>query len=130
VALGTPGEVTKGLGELSSGEVAHVARVLGVNSWVLPLEGVKRWRVNRRCEYLELDDTLLKRGGGVSALDSGEELVMAAQERGIDTHEKGESEVREALDTWVKVTEALGGVKPRLWLLRPESWAKVIEKKA
>ncbi|KAF8250259.1 hypothetical protein K440DRAFT_581149 [Wilcoxina mikolae CBS 423.85] len=129
--LGEPGgEVGRGVGELSSGEVEHVAKVLGVSSWFIPLEGVKRWRVNHRCEYLELDDTLMKRGGGVRALDSGEELVMAAQERGIDTYEKNESEVREALDMWVKVTEALGGVKPGVWLLRPESWGKIVEKKA
>ncbi|KAF8543031.1 hypothetical protein BDD12DRAFT_822541 [Trichophaea hybrida] len=124
------GEVGRGIGQLSGGEVEHVAKVLGVSRWYIPFEGVKRWRVNRRCEYLELDDTLMKRGGGVKALDSGEELVMAAQERGIDTYEKKEGEVREALDMWVKVTEALGGVKPGVWLLRPESWGKIVEKKA
>ena len=113
------------LEQLSSAEVAHVAKVLGVDSVLLPLEGLRRYRVAKRVEYLALDDALLQRGGGAEALDSGEELVMAAQERGIDTFGRKEREIRDALGSWEKVTKSVGGVKPGVWLLRPESWAQV-----
>jgi len=33
--------------------------------------------------YLDLDDILLARGGGPRMLDSGEELKMAAVDRGL-----------------------------------------------
>jgi len=115
----------KELNELSGTEVAHVSKVLGVDSVLLPLKALRRLRVGRRVEYLSLDDTLLQRGGGAEALDSGEELLMAAQERGIDTFGRKEREIRDALGNWEKVTKAVGGIKPGVWLLKPENWAQV-----
>jgi len=113
---------------LSLTEVQHVATVLGVAGRVgRLLERLVRWRVDRRIEYLTLDTELLRRGGGVRAIDAGEELVMAAQDRGISTLGKPEEEVRRELESWMKVTEALGGVKPGIWLVRPESWGVFIE---
>lgn len=70
-------------------ELLHVSNVLGITStkWPgalgLPPTAWVRIRVRRRVEYLEIDDTLLERGGGVDALDGGEELRMAAVERGL-----------------------------------------------
>ncbi|KAI5855433.1 hypothetical protein BZA05DRAFT_318686, partial [Tricharina praecox] len=110
------------LGQLNSEELRHVARVLGVDSLLLPLEGLRRHRVAKRVEHLALDDALLQRGGGVEALDAGEELVMAAQERGIDTFGRQERDIRDALAGWEKVTKAVGGVRAGVWLLKPETW--------
>lgn len=75
--------------ELGRGELLHCCHVLGLHSpkWPealsLPPIGWLRFRLRRRIEYLELDDTLLERGGGPKALDAGEELKMAAVERGL-----------------------------------------------
>lgn len=112
---------------LNSAEVKHVARVLEVDSWVLPLETLRRFRVAKRERYLEMDDILLRRGGGVKALDGGEELMMAVQERGIDTVNKTETQLRNELEVWVRMTELLGGVKAGMWLMKPESWVRVVD---
>lgn len=77
---------------LNKEELLHVSNVLGLHSpkWPVALSLPPTWwlrfRVQRRVEYLELDDTLLERGGGPKALDAGEELKMAVVERGMYTH--------------------------------------------
>lgn len=74
---------------LDKKELLHVSHVLGLHSpkWPaalsLPPAGWLRFRVRRQMEYLELDDTLLERGGGPKELDTGEELKMAVVERGM-----------------------------------------------
>lgn len=74
---------------LDKGELLHVSNVLGLHSpkWPaalsLPPTVWLRFKVRRQVEYLELDDTLLERGGGPTALDTGEELKMAVVERGM-----------------------------------------------
>lgn len=81
--------VEKATDGLDREELLHVSNVLGLHStkWPgalgLPPTGWLRWKVRRRVEYLELDDTLLERGGGPTALDGGEELKMAVVERGM-----------------------------------------------
>ncbi|KAA8899249.1 hypothetical protein FN846DRAFT_758744, partial [Sphaerosporella brunnea] len=106
----------KGLDQLSSQELAHVATVLRVN-WFL-----RKWRLKRHVEYLDHDSALLLRGGGVDGIASGEELTMAAEDRGISTYGKKEEEIRDTLRDWERVVKALGGVRPGAWLVRPESW--------
>lgn len=74
---------------LDKEELLHVSNVLGLHSpkWPaalsLPPTVWLRFKVRRQMEYLELDDTLLERGGGPEALDAGEELKMAVVERGM-----------------------------------------------
>lgn len=110
---------------LNEHEVKHVAKVLGVYSRWVPLDMVNRHRVRRWVEYLAHDDMLMRKHGGVEKIAGGEELLMAAQERGIDTHEKEEEEVRSSLQEWEKVTAALGGVDACVWLVKPASWRKI-----
>lgn len=77
---------------LNKEELLHVGNVLGLHSpkWPavlsLPPTWWLRYRVRRHMEYLELDDTLLERGGGPTALNGGEELKMAVVERGMYAH--------------------------------------------
>lgn len=84
--------VVKTAESLNKEELLHVSNVLGLHSpkWPaalsLPPAGWLRFRVRRQMEYLELDDTLLERGGGPTALDAGEELKMAVVERGMYVH--------------------------------------------
>jgi hypothetical protein len=121
--------LSKGLDQLDSTELALVAKVLRLDSpRFLPLPLLWRWRVHRHVEYLQLDSILLERGGGVDMIDSGEELLMAAEERGINTHGRPEDEVRASLRDWEKVVQAVGGVNAGAWLVKPESWGKVVEK--
>ncbi|KAH0609551.1 uncharacterized protein H6S33_013037 [Morchella sextelata] len=113
---------------LGRSELLHVSNVLGITStkWPgalgLPPTAWVRLRVRRRVEYLEIDDTLLERGGGVDALDGGEELRMAAVERGLDVVDKSDRVLREELKHWFAAKERAGGITPALWLTRPSKW--------
>lgn len=77
--------------DLTSNEVLHCSTVLGLHSgkWpsalypFLPPTMWLRFKLWRRLMYLDLDDILLARGGGPRMLDSGEELKMAAVDRGL-----------------------------------------------
>ncbi|CAZ83678.1 unnamed protein product [Tuber melanosporum] len=116
--------------DLTSNEVLHCSTVLGLHSgkWpsvlypFLPPMMWLRFKLWRRLMYLELDDTLLARGGGPGMLDSGEELKMAAVDRGFDTLQKTETRLREELKLWLKAKETAGGMTPALWLTRPIEW--------
>ncbi|KAF2814617.1 uncharacterized protein BDZ99DRAFT_377972 [Mytilinidion resinicola] len=59
-----------------------------------------RWSVKRRCEYLETDDALIRRDGGVAGLND-EEVKIACAERGYETLEKSGVELRRALSRWL-----------------------------
>ncbi|CCX33280.1 hypothetical protein FPQ18DRAFT_339864 [Pyronema domesticum] len=109
-------------GEYQKGE-PDVGVILGFKSI---LEGWKRYQLDKHLQYLETDDMLIRQGGGFKALDSGEELKMAAEERGISTHGKSEGEIRELLAVWEKVTELAGGVKREIWGVKPEEWGKFL----
>ncbi|KAI8939523.1 hypothetical protein NX059_003292 [Plenodomus lindquistii] len=67
--------------------------VFGPPTWVL------RGAVKRKAEYLDMDDRLIVRDGGWSALRK-EEVERACVERGIDVVGKGEAELRKALGGW------------------------------
>ncbi|KAF2501006.1 hypothetical protein BU16DRAFT_522064 [Lophium mytilinum] len=60
-----------------------------------------RWSVRRRFEYLETDDALIRRDGGVAGLND-EEVKIACGERGYETLEKSGVELRRALSKWVR----------------------------
>lgn len=129
---GPANELAKEVSQLGARELAHVATVLGVHSGLLLLllpllpPAVNRWHVARRLDYLSLDDTLLARGGGVPALDSGEELLMAAQDRGIDTFQRADDQVRDALERYFAFVRGAGGgrVRAGLWLVPPQHWPR------
>ncbi|PWW74962.1 hypothetical protein C7212DRAFT_358765 [Tuber magnatum] len=116
--------------DLTSNEVLHCSTVLGLHSakWplvlypFLPPTMWLRFKLWRRLMYLDLDDILLARGGGPGMLDSGEELKMAAVDRGFNTLQKTEARLREELKLWLKAKETAGGMTPALWLTRPTEW--------
>ncbi|RPA98958.1 hypothetical protein L873DRAFT_1685898 [Choiromyces venosus 120613-1] len=116
--------------DLTSNEVLHCSTVLGLHSgkWpsvlypFLPPTMWLRFKLWRRMMYLDLDDILLARGGGPGMLDSGEELKMAAVDRGFDTLQKTETRLREELKLWLKAKKTAGGMTPALWLTRPTEW--------
>ncbi|KAI5817527.1 hypothetical protein BZA77DRAFT_278992 [Pyronema omphalodes] len=114
--------------ELRDGEYMKqnpdVAVVLGFKSL---LEGWKKYQLDRHLRYLETDDGLIIQGGGFKALDSGEELKMAAEERGISTHGKSEHEIRGLLQDWERVTQLAGGVKREIWGVKPEEWGRMLK---
>lgn len=86
-----PGNVPDGTllqpSQLNRNLTVHCSNVLGLHSsrWpsFLPPTVLLKRRVRKRMEYLNLDDQLLLKGGGVAALHSGEELKLAAVERGM-----------------------------------------------
>lgn len=78
-------------------------------------------RVQRKVEYLELDDILIERFGGVPTLaqEGGrKELEWAAMERGIDTLNKKDVELREALRKWFDKRKQKGRLLPEMFFER------------
>ncbi|KAI9787761.1 MAG: hypothetical protein M1839_000293 [Geoglossum umbratile] len=77
------------LGSLDQKQLLHISRSLGLHSslWPevisLPPKYLLRWRIHKRERYLELDDYLIGRDGGVRAMNL-EEVKMALVERGVD----------------------------------------------
>ena len=66
-----------------------------------------RGKVERRIEYLETDDALIRRDGGVEGLEA-EELRIACGQRGIDVLGRGEDELREGLKVWLSAAKRAG----------------------
>ncbi|KAI9773422.1 MAG: hypothetical protein M1840_007638 [Geoglossum simile] len=66
----------------------------------LPPKALLRWRIRKRVFYLELDDYLIGKDGGVRAM-SLEEVRMALVERGIDILGKTE-QLRSLLRLWLQ----------------------------
>lgn len=83
----------------------HFSAQLGCHSsvwdmlFLTPPAVLLRWSVGRRLRYLEKDDAMIRRDGGVKGL-SGEEVRVACVERGIDTLGRKEEELRRELDSW------------------------------
>lgn len=105
----------KAFKELSREELLHCSDVLGLHSrcWKPP-NFLLRHRLAARIRHLALDNVLIDRYG-VSAIDPGEELVMAAVERGIDVMGVDERVIRENLTKFV--AEQRNGIRPGLWLI-------------
>lgn len=87
-------------------ELLHVSRSLGLHRrlWdrvgLAPPHVLLRGSVARRLQYLGLDDTLLNKQRGVSALKD-EEVAIACEERGIDVAERKTGEMRTDLAKWL-----------------------------
>ena len=98
-----------GVKKLGRMQLRHISSSLGLSSrlwdWVggLPT-GILRGKVRRRLEYLELDDLLIKRAGGIKDMES-EEMVMALVERGVDVLGKDSSYMRGHLNAWLMSRE-------------------------
>jgi LETM1-like protein len=94
------------LESLSRKQLLHISKSLGLHSgfWPeiigLPPKALLRWRIRKRVFYLELDDYLIGRDGGVRAM-SLEEVRMALVERGVDILGKTEH-LRSLLRSWLR----------------------------
>ncbi|KAI9707124.1 MAG: hypothetical protein M1836_000084 [Candelina mexicana] len=115
-----------GVEDLSRKQLSHISSSLGLfsNWWPkalgLPLDSMLRRRVLQRKEYLEMDDTLITRDGGVSQMEI-EEVRRACEERGIDVLGRNDEILKGTLRKWL---EARGKTSiEKLLLTRPSVWA-------
>lgn len=102
-----------GIEALNRMQLLHISWSLGLSSsaWDylggqlpgLPT-GVLRRKVKRRVEYLEMDDRLIGRAGGVKDMDV-EEVRMALVERGLDVLGRQEKGLKGDLNAWLKSRE-------------------------
>ncbi|KAG9249170.1 hypothetical protein BJ878DRAFT_485037 [Calycina marina] len=96
--------------ELERKELLHINWSLGLSSavwdWIFPgqLPGLPtflvRNAVRKRVEYLEMDDTLILRSGGVGEMHE-DEVKMACVERGINVMGLELVESKKALGVWL-----------------------------
>jgi hypothetical protein len=114
--LATPPPTENGVEKLGRMELLHISWSLGLSSKMWDWLGGKlpglptyilRKRVAKRVAYLEMDDGLLKSGGGVKGLES-EECKMACVERGIDVRGRLEKQIRADLEAWLRSREKAG----------------------
>jgi len=118
----------KGVDGLERMQLLHISWSLGLSSsawdWLggqlpgLPTALLRR-KVGRRVQYLELDDGLIERWGGVARMEM-EEVRMALVERGVDVLEKRDGQLRAALDAWFRSREK--APVEMLLLTRPSAW--------
>ncbi|KAL5323282.1 hypothetical protein ACEPPN_007816 [Leptodophora sp. 'Broadleaf-Isolate-01'] len=121
-------EGKRGAGDLDRMQLLHISWSLGLCSSVwdylggqlpgLPT-GVLRRRVVKRVEYLEMDDRLIERAGGVKDMDV-EEVRMALVERGVDVLGREGKGMKSELSAWLKSREKVS--VERLLLTRPSAW--------
>ncbi|KAK0113758.1 hypothetical protein ONS96_014612 [Cadophora gregata f. sp. sojae] len=118
----------QGVEALNRMQLLHISWSLGLSSsaWDylggqlpgLPT-GMLRRKVKRRVEYLEMDDKLIERAGGVKDMDV-EEVRMALVERGVDVLGKESKGLKVDLAAWLKSREKIP--VERLLLTRPSVW--------
>lgn len=100
-----------GVENLGRTQLLHISRSLGLSSriwdWVggLPT-GLLRRKASKRVDYLELDDGLIRKAGGVSDMTS-EEVRMALVERGVDVLGKGDALLKANLNAWLLSREKI-----------------------
>jgi hypothetical protein len=106
-AKGKDGEV-RVMEELGKGQLMHISRSCGLHAalWdrtkgALPPKAMLIFRVRKWLEYLEKDDALIQRDGSVREL-KGEELKLAAEQRGLDVLGKKDDDLRSILARWMK----------------------------
>ncbi|TKA63904.1 hypothetical protein B0A49_07571 [Cryomyces minteri] len=121
-----------GAEELKDEQVKHISASLGLHGrwWetvrLPPPVGLLKRRVGGRAEFLAMDDTLMRKDGGVGDLD-GEELRLACEERGIDVLGKSQAELRRTLKLWMEGSRGGKGIV-RLLLTRPSVWDSPVTK--
>lgn len=111
---------------LGPGEILHIGRSLGLFAalWdrlgLGPPVGLVAGRVNRWLEYLDQDDFLIRKNGGVEAMEV-EEVRFALEERGLNVLGKNDGQLKGLLKAWLRGRER--GPVTRLLLTRPSVWA-------
>jgi len=109
-------------------QLVHISWSLGLSSSVWDWLGgqypglpsfLLKGKVKRRVEYLELDDGLIVKDGGVREMEI-EEVRMALVDRGVDVLGRGGKELRGDLNAWLKSREKVP--VERLLLTRPNVW--------
>lgn len=115
------------INELSRVQLMHISRSLGrhIRLWdltkgTLPPAVALKSKVAWSLAYLDQDDALLIRDGGIEQL-SDEEVRIACEERGIDVLEKDVKLLRATLLRWIKSRLERTSPLPKL-LSRPEAW--------
>ena len=111
--LTTEPPTEKGVGHLGRMQLLHISWSLGLSSrawdWLggqlpgLP-DSILRRKVVRRVQYLEIDDGLIRKDGGVREMNV-EEVRMALVERGIDILGKDELQLKADLNAWLRSRE-------------------------
>ena len=115
------------IAELGREEILHIGRSLGLfSTWwdklgLGPPVGLVKGRAKKRLEYLDQDDFLIRKNGGVEAMEM-EEVRFALEERGLDVLGKNDVQLRGLLRSWLR--ELGRGPVTRLLLMRPSIWAK------
>ncbi|KAH7382865.1 hypothetical protein BKA64DRAFT_697454 [Cadophora sp. MPI-SDFR-AT-0126] len=117
-----------GVEALNRMQLLHISWSLGLSSSAWDYLGgqlpglptsVLRRKVQRRVEYLEMDDKLIERAGDVKDMDV-EEVKMALVERGVDVLGKEAKGLKGELGAWLKSREKAS--VERLLLTRPSAW--------
>lgn len=113
--LTVPPPETPGTEFLVRQQLIHISWSLGLSSsmwdWLggqypgLPTSLLRR-RVERRTHYLEIDDELIRKDGGVGEM-SEEEVQMACVQRGIDVVGRPDNDMRDDLESWLSSSEKI-----------------------
>ncbi len=101
-----------GLDKLEKEQLMHMNASLGLTShlWKYafgPPAILLQYRIKQKIAYLEMDDILILRSGGVAAM-AAEELRMACVDRGIDVVGISEEKLKELLDAWLRSKKKFG----------------------
>jgi hypothetical protein len=121
-------ESSEGAKSLNRMQLLHTSWSLGLSSsawdWLggqlpgLPTPLIRR-KVDRRIHYLNLDDKLIARDGGVAKLDI-QEVKIALVERGVDVLGQNDERLRRLLEAWLNARKTWPIEK--LLLTRPSVW--------
>lgn len=106
--------------------LVHVGKSLGLYSSLWDKVGltptiILPWRVRKAVDRIEADDIAIKRDGGAKLL-SEEEVILAAEERGLDVVGKSLGEIRSVLARWMEVRKWAPIVE--LVSRRPSAWPR------
>lgn len=110
LTLPPPEGIDGGVEKLARMQLIHISWSLGLSSSVWDWLGgqfpglpsfMVRKKVDKRVEYLEMDDKLIKDAGGIGKMEL-EECKMACIERGIDVIGRKDTDIKQDLNDWLK----------------------------
>jgi hypothetical protein len=99
-----------GVAGLGREQLMHINWSLGLSSNVWDYfdaaltDGRLRKKIQRRVDYLRMDDKLIRECGGVKEMEE-EELRMACVDRGINVVGRSNADMRKALQEWLTSAE-------------------------